>query len=282
MDTVIKPPRARIGMVNFINTSPLYEIWKEKSKRPEWLVTEETPANLNRLLFENQLDLGFISSHEYAIHPEKYKILGDISISSSGTVGSVLLLSKIAPEKLDGHSIILSPQSQTSNQLVKIILEDYYQVTPDYIFPEPGRDLNKDSKKTALLVIGDQALKMKNYPGFPHRLDLGEIWHKHTGLPFVFAVWAVREEFCQAEPDCVFDIHHQLLDCLALGQKKLKIISKLIAPRIPMTEKECYLYLKGIEYDLGSEKQEALISFYKKLIKRGEAVPSALPLKICT
>ena len=80
MAATASQPTARIGMVNFLNTAPLYEVWKRTVFRPEWQVTEAPPSTLNRLLHQGALDLGFISSHEYALHPEEYKILGNLSI----------------------------------------------------------------------------------------------------------------------------------------------------------------------------------------------------------
>ena len=55
--------KARIGMVNFINTAPLYVTWQQRVARPDWLVTEGAPTTLNRMLCNNELDLGFVSSH---------------------------------------------------------------------------------------------------------------------------------------------------------------------------------------------------------------------------
>lgn len=126
-------PIAHIGMVNFINTAPLYEVWKETVFNPLWTVTEAAPAELNRRLNAGELDLGFISSHEYALHAERYKILDQLSISASGPVGSVFLFSRIAPQKLSGSNILLSCQSQTSVSLVKIILEEFLGVQPNYM-----------------------------------------------------------------------------------------------------------------------------------------------------
>ena len=67
--------KVRIGMVNYINTAPIYEEWKKSSIDPEWIVTEAPPSTLNYLLAEDRLDLGLVSSYEYAVHPEKYRIL---------------------------------------------------------------------------------------------------------------------------------------------------------------------------------------------------------------
>ena len=40
---------ARIGMVNYINVAPIYEIWKEKRLPAYWQVIEGHPRQLNEL-----------------------------------------------------------------------------------------------------------------------------------------------------------------------------------------------------------------------------------------
>jgi chorismate dehydratase len=266
-------------MVNFINTAPFYEIWQRTVVRPDWRITEAPPTTLNRLLFAGELDLGLISSHEYAAHPDAYRLLGDLSISSSGPVGSVLLLSRLEPAELSGQLVVLSSQSQTSASLVRIILEEFYKVTPRYV---SSTTTNSQARAAAVaeLVIGDEALRRRHDESFPVRLDLGEIWRRHTGLPFVFAVWAVRREFCEQEMACMLEIHQELRRCVSAGRQQLQAVAKEVAARIPMEVEACHQYLLGLEYDLSAEKQDALRRFFEYLIKRGEAPAGALPLKI--
>ena len=271
---------ARIGMVNFINTAPLYEVWRQTVRRPDWQVTEAPPTVLNRMLHENELDLGFVSSQEYALHSGEYRILSDLSISATGPVGSVLLFSEEPVAQLDGRLILLSSQSQTSVSLIKIILEEFYQIQPRYrigLLAETGARENP----AAVLAIGDEALRLAAENRYPFRLDLGEAWQIRTGLPFVFAVWAVREDFCRTDPDTVLAIHLELQRCLRQGKEQLREISAIVAGRVPMDKGACYRFLQGIEYDLGSEKQEALRRFFEYLIVRGEVPAAALPLKVC-
>lgn len=272
--------KARIGMVNFINTAPLYEIWKRRVRQTQWHVVEAPPTTLNRMLFNNELDLGFVSSHEYAAHPHLYRILDGLSISATGPVGSVFLFSTVAPEKLSGHTVQLSQQSQTSVALIQIILEEFYQVHPDYVFGESGGQ-GLIEPVSAVLAIGDEALRLKQSGRFPLCLDLSELWQQHTGLPFVFALWAVRKEFCSHSPECVRQIHGELLACVEEGKKELRPICSIVAPRIPMEVEACYQYLCGMEYDLGPQKVKALELFFDFLIKRGEAPETALPVKVC-
>lgn len=298
--------RVRIGMVNFINTAPLYEVWRETVDCSDWLVIEAVPVLLNRLLFESKLDLGFISSHEYAVHPAHYRILNDLSISSTGAVGSVLLFSRVPLTQLAGKLIFLSTQSQTSVSLLKIILEEFYQVIPQYvtnIHARPPGSMKDESRiKTteiadelhmkslsgsggqetpkAVLLIGDEALRLTAGHDYPFVFDLGEVWWQHTALPFVFALWAVRDKFYQQSPEIVLSIQQELLRCVMVGRYNLHDISKKVASRIPMDTADCYDYLARIEYDLGADKRRSLVLFFEYLIKRKEGVVEALPLKI--
>lgn len=269
----------RIGMVNFINTAALYEVWKETVHNPAWQVVEAAPADLNRMLANGELDLGIVSSHEYAEHPQKYQILPDLSISATGAVGSVFLFSRRDPRQLDGERVCLSPQSKTSNGLIKIILEDFYGVKPVYCRVSSTQEQDDFQ---AILAIGDQALRLKHDGTFPYVLDLGDVWLRQTKLPFVFAVWAVSEEFVKKDCNCLRTIHQQLLRCAQEGRTRLDEISKRVAPRIPMSHQDCLRYLQGIELDLGPDKLKGLEVFYKYLIQRNEAEPQALPVKICT
>lgn len=275
--------KARIGMVNFINTAALYEVWKESVQRPEWQVVEAAPAVLNRLLRGGDLDLGFVSSYEYAEHPAGYRLLADLSISATGAVGSVFLFSALDPAALTGELLSLSPQSKTSNGLIKIILEDFFGVRPRYrIAADHGEGAGQatSEEERAVVAIGDQALRLRQSGRFPHVLDLGEVWRQHTGLPFVFAVWAVREEFCQAQAACLHEIHQELTRCVRQGRARLPEISRRVAPRVPMEPQACLAYLEGIELDLSPEKLQGLTLFIEHLIRRGEVEPRALPLKI--
>ena len=268
---------ARIGMVNYINTAPLYEIWRQTVHQPAWRVIEAPPSVLSRMLYNNELDLGLVSSYEYAAHPADYRILADLSISSTGPVGSVFLFSRVPVEELAGQLVILSDQSKTSASLVKIILEEFYGLTPRYA---AGQVYGAVDQAAAVLAIGDDALRLAREKTYRLKLDLGEVWHRHTGLPFVFAVWAVRKDYCAAAPDSVGRIHRELLRCVAAGRQELMTVSRQVAPRIPMNPQECYDYLQAMEYDLDLHKRQALGRYFDYLIKRGEGDAAALPLEI--
>lgn len=268
----------RVGMVNYINTALIYEPWKERSEIPGCHVLEAPPSTLNRFLADGDIDLGFVSCFEYAKHPHLYRILPDLSISANGPVGSVFLFSKLPVDELDSQKVLLSSQSETSAALTKIVLEEFYTVSPEYCSGEVTGDRIDDCK--ALLAIGDDALRLRKQGGFLLQLDLGELWKQQTGLPFVFAVCAVREEFCREKPEQLASVYNRLVDCRQEGGRRMMEICEKVAPRIPMEVSDCYSYLKGIEHDLGPLKRQALEKYFNYLIAREEVGAAALPLKI--
>jgi len=273
-----QPTAVRIGMVHYINTAPIHEVWKRRNLDPSWQLIEEHPAALNQMLAAGDIELGFVSSHEYGIRPDKYRLLSDLSISANGRVGSVFLFSRIKPEKLSGFTVLLSSQSKTSVCLVRIILEEFFQVKPVYVNGDVGEAHRKNAE--AILAIGDDALRLKMEGSYQYCLDLGETWQIHTGLPFVFGVCAVREDFWCENKKLVSDIHHELISCRDEGVAHLDSICELAAPRIPMDPGACFSYLKAIEYNLDRPKRKALQLFFDYLIPFDEASPGALPLKV--
>ncbi len=270
--------KVRIGMVNFINTAPIYETWKIRPHPSDWHVVEAPPSTLNAMLAKGELDLGFVSSYEYGVRPSQYQILSDLSISANGSVGSVFLFSSVAPGKLSDEIVLLSGQSETSISLVKVLLENFFHVQPKYVVGDVNG--SESVKAKAVLAIGDQALRLSSADEFPYKLDLAEVWCQYTDLPFVFAVCAVRDEFCKKYPEIVSAVHREFLYCKGEGRVQLEAICEKVAPRIPMHPDECYVYLRAIEYGLGARKQLALETFFQYLIDRNEASPQSVPLRI--
>lgn len=271
---------ALIGMVNYINTAPIYEIWKETSYPESWQIVEGQPSELNALLEAGQIDMGFVSSYEYAARPENYQILADLSISATGPVGSVYLFSMVPPDQLAGKKIVMTGQSGTSVRLAKIVLEEFYEVNPIYTTGNVITIDNNEDEIAAVLAIGDDALRLRFENRYPVQLDLSDEWFRKTGLPFVFSVCAIRQDFIDRQPEEARAIRETFVDCRVRGVEKMAEICDRVAKRIPMDCEMCSSYLNGIQHDLSVTKRQGLELFFTYLIKRNEASPAALPLKI--
>ena len=107
----------------------------------------------------------------------------------------------------------------------------------------------------AVLLIGDRAMRAC-LAGHSHAYDLGEEWTEWTGLPFVFAVWAVR-------PGVSLDrVTHALQDAKRLGLANVGTIAEQEAARLGLGAGYCRRYLTNvIRYDLGPRELAGLKRF---------------------
>src|SRR6185503_14043916 len=87
-------------------------------------------------------------------------------------------------------SVALDEGSRTSAALTQVLLRHRYGIRPD-IVPLPMDQGADGLDVDAVLLIGDRAMHAC-LPGFRHAFDLGQEWRDWTGLPFVYAAWAVR------------------------------------------------------------------------------------------
>ena len=117
------------------------------------------------------------------------QIISDFCIGANGDVDTVCLFSDVPIKEIE--SIFLDYQSQTSSALLKILLKEYWKISPKLLLSEAGYE-EEIQDKQAGLIIGDRAFKYQSK--FTYTYDLPEIWKLHTGLPFVFATWIANKE----------------------------------------------------------------------------------------
>lgn len=176
--------RLKLGRARYINCEPVYYALEHGIVPAECEIHDGTPAELNQRLRSGDLDVSVISAMEAALRPEMYRLLPDLAIACDGPVESVILASKRPVDELDGLPVTLSRHSLTSVYLVRLLLEKAYHVRPRFVAEAEA------AEAVACLTIGDEALRLGRQ--YRNSLDLGKAWHALTGLPFVFAVWAVR------------------------------------------------------------------------------------------
>ncbi len=258
----------RLGVVNFINTSPVLIPLREDGEIPGWEIVEDTPAALNHMLKEGAIDAGLVSSFAYAKDYRAYFVLEDYCISATGTVGSVVLYSRLPIYELSCKRVCLTNQSATSVNLLYIVLEYFNGLKPTYV-TGTFTDFDHGNGVDAYLAIGDEALRIKRaFPTF-YSYDLASIWYETTSLPFVFALWAVRIDSSLPDSEELKLLKRRLCRAYNQGANRLEEISAMVAGRIPMSQVECLSYLKGIEFDLSSLKLKGLAHFFRLLHQMG-------------
>ena len=263
--------RLRVGKVSFINTLPIFYPLESGAIRHDFQIIEGTPVELNGLLAAGKLDLGLVSSVEYGRRFERYLLLPDLSISCKTKVCSVLLLSRVALEELNGQEILLTPKSDTSVALLKLLFSRRFSLQPRYRVADYHLSGSRwPDGAAAVLAIGDDALQLRKNPEVKMALDLGAAWHDWTGCPFVFAVWALRSETLAQRDGEVHRAHATLLQARDYGLRHLDKVSEPFDQCTWFSQKECNHYLQTIEYDLDVDKQAGLMLFFDMLCEMGE------------
>lgn len=264
----------RIGRIDYANCTPLFHVLQEKFPCSGYEFITGVPAALNRMLLASEIDVCPSSSIEYAYHPERYRILPHLSISSIGAVSSVLLFSRVPVGKLDGRKIRLSSESATSVNLLRILLGQRFGCSCTYEVARQGASV-ADDDSSALLLIGDSALRTSLEKSDLFVYDLGEMWYAWTGHPFVFALWLCRNEV--AEGVELRSLARQLIQAKELVPGQLEQIAAHAKEADWMGHDRLLAYWRdNISYQLDDRAQAGLMLYYAKCFENGliAAVPT--------
>jgi chorismate dehydratase len=225
------------------------------------------PSACARALAAGTADIGIIPAAAYA-QTTGLLVLPGVAIASRRPVRSILLVSRVPVDQI--RTVALDTSSMTSVALTKIIFEKWLGGGRTFRPADP--DLDKMlAANDAALVIGDPALQIDRSRYIT--LDLAEEWIRHTGKPFVFAFWAVRQDALVPAQDLAA-IFQQSRD-RGLEPASLNHIVEEWSPRLGLSESNVHSYLtESIHYYLDAACLEGLELFYRYAAEIG-ALPAA-------
>lgn len=221
--------------IKFLNAYPLVRGLVDDL--PDWGRFIGAPSECASLLDTGKVDLALVPLITAVTN--NWPFLGEVGIACNGPVGSVKLVHHAPLRHL--KSYCPDPASGTSNVLARL----WYNL-------EYGRDLTPDiESEDAEIVIGDRAFEAET----AEQVDLGRAWHKETGLPFVFGVWAARESKVLDEfgGTLVNRLKQNLSESEVLVQEASRLTGKLINVRD-------YLYNK-LHYELSDHDHLGMKTF---------------------
>ena len=237
----------RVGSVDALNTAPL-------TRGLEDQIIFATPAKLAEMLRRDELDAALVSVVEVLLN-DRYDVLDRIAIASLGEVKSVLLAHR--RPLAEAKEIYCDPASLTSVRLLRVLLAER-GLQPEF---KPLPDYNFANAPDYLMLIGDSALDFL-FGTHDHGIwDLGAAWYELTGLPFVYAVWALRRGIENTE------LRRQLAAAKAFG---LDTLDTIIRTRTKYDEDFRKDYLGWhIQYHLGTDEKRGLAKFMELLRRHG-------------
>lgn len=243
----------RASLVDYVNAWPLTWGLLRRAVEGVEALTDIPSACADRLA-RGEVEAGLVPSVEAARIPG-IRIVRGVGIASRERVRSVILVSRQPLEA--AKTVALDIASRSSAAMARILFHDLLGVKPQFhaAAPDLGEML---SHHDAALLIGDPALRA-DLSGL-HVLDLAEGWRRLTGLPFVFAVWAVRPSV-PPEP---------FLWSREYARTHASEILDAAARRTGMPREALAEYLDGdLHHDLAEEDEKGLAEFYRRAHAHG-------------
>lgn len=247
----------RVCAVSYLNTAPLVWGFMHGPQKGLYDLRFEVPAVCADALRVGDSDVGLVPVIELANQPDLL-VLPGVSIASRERVRSVLLFSRKPMEAIE--SFAADTSSRTSVALTQILLARNYGIRPR-VYPHAPRLDEMLELADAGLIIGDPALRLdsdqadwKGQPLFVY--DLGNEWWKLTGLPMVFAVWAVNSLSVTSAMPQVFQ------DSASYGCERIDEIVDFESPRRKLDSDLVRRYLtENTKFDLGAQERHSLMRF---------------------
>ena len=266
----------KISIVKYLNAIPLAWGVLEGPQKASFTPVLSTPAECAEQLARGTVDIGLIPSIEFQ-RIKGSRIVPGPAVASLYQVRSVILVSVMPLWKV--KTVACDSGSRTSVALAKIIFSEFYHTHPDFSPAEPNLAAMLAHSDSALL-IGDNALKFMEQNDNPNldsqkpmvRLgseplevfDLAERWRFLTGLPFVFAFWAVREGFAS---NGLVDALNQSRD---VGLTAIPAIAERYSGQLGMKKEFLQKYLEeNVYYYMDRSCMDGLQLFYEKAAQAG-------------
>jgi chorismate dehydratase len=264
----------RIAASTYLNSAPLvYSFTQGLFQKKYAFIGDEAPSRCAEMLRAGLCDIALIPVIELQRIPN-LRIIPEIAVASKKRVRSVLIASRRPLAEV--RSLSLDPSSRTSQALVKILFQQRYGFLPELTERAPAGPSghqNPLESADAALVIGDPAMKLETSARQLNLkiYDLAEEWRAMTGAPFVFAVWAVRDEVCDKSQGMALNLVRALAPGLAEdfiaakheGVRNLDGIATRYSTELELPRSELLEYLsQNVNYDLDEENIAGMQLFF--------------------
>ncbi|MDX2199413.1 MAG: menaquinone biosynthesis protein [Phycisphaerae bacterium] len=181
----------RLGVVSFLNARPLVA---GLAARGDVRIEYRVPSALPELLESGAVDVALVPIIDVIRSGGALGVVSDACIGCDGETMTVRVFSQTPPDRIT--HIAGDTHSHTSVALVRVLWREMYgreiTVQPfEADAPAIAREASKPGE--AVLLIGDKVVS-PHRAGYAFEIDLGGAWRAHTGLPFVFAVWAAKRD----------------------------------------------------------------------------------------
>ena len=287
--------RLRIAAIHFLNPAPLMWDFEHEPHRSQ-LATRYALSLMSPAACAERLalpveepaaaDIGLVPVAALATTPGLKIIPGTASqpgcvIASKRKVRSILLVRKASEPLSEITTIAADTSSRSSLAYLQILFKRQWNSNATFVPHYPDLDPMLEAADAAML-IGDPALfaleeRQNRLERTGEELiyhDVAEEWIRMTGLPWVAAVWAIRETSLKASGRTLEEIAADFASSRDRGLANIETLVEEWSARLPLPADTIRTYLtSNIFYKLDSECQAGLRRFYELAAETGVLPP---------
>jgi chorismate dehydratase len=244
----------RVGRIPYLNCEPFFH------RLGGVELVDLIPRRLGEAMAGGELDAGPLSLMDY-VRLESRLVPLPYGIGCPTGARSVLVFSDRPLAGLAGARIGVTRETSTSVELLRVLLALRYAV-------EPMAWVGPEEPCQAQLLIGDQAIRrLTGGPPAPRVIDLAVEWRDWTGLPFVFARWAVAARVPARERRRFESALDEALD------RGLDALPEIAATRrdLGWSAAQVESYLRNFAFRLGPDEEKGAAEFLRMRAQIGPA-----------
>ena len=271
-------PKLRIAAIRFLNPAPL--MWDFEHEPHKSVLTAHyeldymMPAQCAERLalpadHPEAADIGLVPIAALATI-QGLKIIPGCAIAAKGPIRSLLLVRRANQPLTDILTVAADTSSRATLAYTQILFHLWQNPFAGFIQHRPDLDAML-AEHDAAILIGDPALyaledRQNREARTGEKLiyhDLAEEWIKLTNVPWISAVWAIRESSLQATHRTLEEIAADLTASRDHGLANIEALVKEWSAKLPIPAETIRIYLtKNIFYNLDEECQNGLKIFY--------------------
>jgi chorismate dehydratase len=263
-----------IGVPPYLVARPLHSGLEREAG---FEIVRAVPSELVERLRARTVDVALVSSIEI-FRASGYRFVDGAAVIARGEISSVKLFLRRPIERV--RTVVLDPASRAAQTLVRILLAKRFgRDAVSYV--EPGREVDPREEAEridadAWLAIGDRALRTSFSTAAPQSLDPAGEWLARTGLPFVFAVWAVRPGV-----ELGADRAQAFVAARERGAQRIEALAREASETWKLPYDRCLLYLsRECVYDPARDLARSLFAFRDAAAELGLADRALAPLSV--
>ena len=249
----------QVGVIDFINSYPLFYPLRFQKVPTNAQFHTGTPKEINALLETGKVDTALISSVSYIENRSQYILLSDYGIGAREKVMSVgLFCTQPKFSFKEATSFLIPKYSMTSTNLLKALTSCYWKSNATFTETLSSEEALFQQEKPFLL-IGDACLKNRYRRG--SFLDLATAWNEATGMSFVFALVATRNDAFLKKRKEVLLFHKDLIQSYSWSKEHESEIIHVCSERANISADLTKEYFRTLDYELVQEHINGLDHF---------------------